>query len=186
MCCVLAAGMALTERSRAADPQPYDVDLKPTGEAALDAALKGSSTLISLQKSAPVAGFALTERARQDAGRFNTALQSFGYYKATVTITIGGHALDDPALAGIIDSAPANPPLKVAVSFDLGPLFKLGSVTIATPVPPDIPAQLNLKPGDPAVAAYVGEVEDHDAWLFSVPAADCYPGRRNGQVWPGE
>src|SRR5277367_818461 len=122
--CALTIGLVGTEYARAADPQPYDVTLKPTGEAALDAALKGSSTLISLQKSAPVAGFALTERARQDADRFITALHSFGYYKATVATTIGGHPLDDPTLPGFIDSAPAKPPLKVAVSFDLGPQFK--------------------------------------------------------------
>jgi translocation and assembly module TamA len=164
--------MALIEQSHAADPQPYDVDLKPTGQDALDAALKGSSTLISLQKSAPVGGFALTERARQDAGRFTTALQSFGYYKATVTTTIGGHNLDDPTLPSFIDSAPASPPLKVAVSFDLGPLFKLGSVTIATPVPPDIPGHLDLKPGQPAVAAQVLGAQGR---LLDALRADSYP-----------
>jgi translocation and assembly module TamA len=172
VCCTLTAGMALIERARAADPQPYDVDLKPTGEAALDAALKGSSTLISLQKSAPVGGFALTERARQDAGRFTTALHSFGYYKASVTTTIGGHSLDDPTLPGFIDSAPANPPLKVAVSFDLGPLFKLGSVTIATPVPPDVAGHLGLKPGQPAVAAQVLGAQGR---LLDALRADSYP-----------
>ena len=63
---VVAAGAAAIEPSRGADPQPYTVNLKPTGDSALDAALNGSSTLISLEKSAPVGGFALTERARQD------------------------------------------------------------------------------------------------------------------------
>src|SRR5580692_10912497 len=91
---VLIAGTASIAPSRGADPQPYTVNLKPTGDSALDAALNGSSTLISLQKSAPVGGFALTERARQDAGRFTTALQSFGYYKATIATTIAGHKLD--------------------------------------------------------------------------------------------
>ena len=67
------------------------------------------------------------ERARQDTQRFETALHSFGYYKATVTTTIGGHALDDPALPAIIDAAPADPPLEVAASFELGPRFQLGN-----------------------------------------------------------
>src|ERR1700693_1903770 len=149
------AGSASIEPSRGADPQPYTVNLKPTGDSALDAALNGSSTLISLQKSAPVGGFALTERARQDADRFATALQSFGYYKATVATTIAGHALGDPTLPTTIDQAPANPPLEVAVSFDLGPRFKLGSVSMATPVPPDIAGHLELKPGQPAIAAQI-------------------------------
>src|ERR1700684_2165936 len=95
---IISATIALTKRLLAADPQPYNVVLKPTGDSALDAALQSSSTLVSLQKSAPVAGFALTERARQDVDRFETALHSFGYYKATVVTTIGGHALGVPTL----------------------------------------------------------------------------------------
>ncbi|MEA2792082.1 MAG: translocation and assembly module TamA, partial [Acetobacteraceae bacterium] len=104
------AGTVPTQPLHAADPQPYSVTLKPTGDSALDAALQGSSTMVSLQKSAPVAGFALAERARQDVARFETALHSFGYYKASVTTTIGGHSLDDPTLPAIIDQAPADPP----------------------------------------------------------------------------
>src|ERR1700744_98777 len=95
---VISAVIAVSKLSQAADPQPYTVTLKPTGDGALDAALQGSSTLISLQKSAPVAGFAVNERALQDVDRFETALHSFGYYKATVVTTIGGHKLDDPSL----------------------------------------------------------------------------------------
>jgi translocation and assembly module TamA len=166
------ASIALTKHLRAADPQPYTVALKPTGDSALDAALKGSSTLISLQKSAPVAGFALTERARQDVDRFQTALHSFGYYKATVITTIAGHKLDDPTLPSTIDAAPAKPPLEVAVSFDLGPRFKLGSVTISTKVPPDVPAHLDLKPGQPAMAADVLAAQGR---LLSALQADSYP-----------
>ena len=52
---MLTTGTVLLAPSRAADPQPYTVTLKPTGDSALDAALQGSSTLISLQKSAPSA-----------------------------------------------------------------------------------------------------------------------------------
>jgi translocation and assembly module TamA len=169
---VLIAGTASIAPSRGADPQPYTVNLKPTGDSALDAALNGSSTLISLQKSAPVGGFALTERARQDADRLATALQSFGYYKATVTTTIGGHPLTDPMLPAIIDQAPADPPLEVAVSFDLGPRFKLGSVSISTPVPPDIPGRLGLEPGQPAIAAQILAAQSR---LLDALQADSYP-----------
>jgi translocation and assembly module TamA len=169
---VVLAGIGLATRLLAADPQPYTVALKPTGDSALDAALQGSSTLISLRESASVAGFALTERARQDAERFETALRSFGYYKATVTTTIGGHALDDPALPGIIDAAPAKPPLEVAVSFDLGPRFKLGNVTISTKVPPDLPAHLELKSGQPAMAS---EVLAAQGRLLDALRTDGYP-----------
>ena len=117
-------------------------------------------------------GFALTERARQDADRFTTALRSFGYYKTSVTTTIGGHTLDDPLLPTFIDSAPADPPLEVAVSFDLGPLFKLGTVTVATPVPPDIQGHLGLEPGQPAIAAQILAAQTH---LLDALRADSYP-----------
>ena len=81
--------------SRAADPQPYEVTLKPTGDKSLDSALHDASTLISLEKKAPVGGFALVERARQDTDRLRTVLHSFGYYKGRVDITIAGHKLSD-------------------------------------------------------------------------------------------
>jgi translocation and assembly module TamA len=158
--------------SRAADPQPYTVTLKPTGDGALDAALQGSSTLISLQKSAPVGGFALTERARQDSQRFLTALHSFGFYKAKVVTMIAGHPLDDLNLPGVIDSAPANPPLEVVASFDLGPRFRLGKVTISGPVPPDVPGHLNLESGQPAMAADVLAAQGR---LLAALRADGYP-----------
>ncbi|MEA2740562.1 MAG: translocation and assembly module TamA [Acetobacteraceae bacterium] len=169
---VIFTMIALFGHSYAADPQPYTVTLKATGDSALDAALQGSSTLISLQKSAPVAGFALTERARQDLGRFETALHSFGYYRATVVTTIAGHKLDDPTLPAIIDGAPADPPLEVAVSFELGPRFKLGAVTISTKVPPDVPAHLDLEPGQPAMAAEVLAGRER---LLDALRSDSYP-----------
>lgn len=172
LCLIISGPITLTKRLHAADPQPYTVTLKPTGDSALDAALKGSSTLISLQKTAPVGGFALVERARLDAGRFATALNSFGYYKAAVTTTIGGHKLDDPTLPTIIDGAPKDPPLEVAVSFELGPRFKLGTVTISTKVPPDIPAHLDLEPGQPAMAA---QILSGQGRLLSALRADGYP-----------
>lgn len=138
-----------------ADPQPYVVTLKPTGNAALDQALHDASQLVSLRENAPVGPFALVARAREDAGRFQTALSSFGYYKATATLTIDGHPLDDATLADTLDKAPNKPPVPVVVSFDLGPLFHLGAVTIQGGVPEGARAALGLAPGAPAVASDV-------------------------------
>jgi len=147
---VLFAGTA-----RSADPQPYQVTLAPTGNAALDAALTGSSMLLSLRETAPVGGFALVQRALADRERFTTALHSFGYYKARIDQTIAGQAIDDPALAARIDSAPADQPVPVAVSFVLGPQFTLGRVAIAGLVPARVEAKLGLAAGDPALSAQV-------------------------------
>src|SRR5271163_1295116 len=95
---VIAGGVAMTAPApRAADPQPYTVTLGKTGNGALDAALSGSSDLISLRQTAPVGPFALVARARNDQARFTTAMQSFGYFKGQVEIRIQGHPIDDPA-----------------------------------------------------------------------------------------
>ena len=66
---VVIAGLLLAvphTATRAADPQPYKVNLPKTSDPALAGAIKGSLTLLTLQKSAPVGGFALIERARDD------------------------------------------------------------------------------------------------------------------------
>jgi translocation and assembly module TamA len=154
------------------DAPSYKVTLKPTGNSSLDAALNGSSTLVSLQKSAPVRGFALVQRAQQDKDRFTTALNSFGYYKGSSHITIDGHPLDDPTLASFLDSEDQKKVLPVQATFDLGPQFHLGSVKIDGAVPPDAAAKLDLKSGQPALAADVLAAQGR---LLDAIKADSYP-----------
>ena len=149
---LLALGIGPT---RGADPQPYDVTLKPTGEAALDGALHDSSSLISLKDKAPVGGFALVQRARDDISRFETALHSYGYYKATVAVTVAGTSLDDAALADRLEQAPASPPVPIVASFDLGPRFTLGKVDIEPPVSPAAADSLRFGSGQPALSAEI-------------------------------
>jgi translocation and assembly module TamA len=141
--------------SRAADPQPYDVTLTPTGNGGLDQALHDSSTLVSLQKVGTVGPFGLMARARQDVGRLQAVLGSFGYYQGEVTLRIDGHPVDDPALADLLDAAPADPPVKVTLGFTPGPQFHLGKVAIEGEVPQAARDAMKLMPGDPAVAADV-------------------------------
>ena len=147
-----AAFAVTTPQSRAADPQPYVVDLGKTGNGALDQALHDSSNLVSLRESAPVGPFALVERAREDGGRFVTALHSFGYYKGSVDITIAGHELEDRNLPELLSRATAAPPVTVTVSPQLGPLFHIRKVDLQGVVPAKVRAQLGLAPGAPARA----------------------------------
>jgi translocation and assembly module TamA len=140
---------------RAAAPEPYSVTLAPTGDPALDQALADSSTLLGLRKAGAVGPFALIGRARNDATRFQTALESFGYYDGKAEIRIAGRRLDDPELPAILAATPAKPPVAVAVTFDLGPLFHLGRVRIDGTVPEQARAALALAPGQPARAADV-------------------------------
>lgn len=153
---VVAGAVAVTAPApRAADPQPYTVTLGKTGNGALDAALSGSSDLISLRETAPVGPFALVARARNDETRFLTALHSFGYFEGQAEIRIQGHPIDDPALVTLLEQTPANPPAHVTASFTPGPVFHLRHVTVQGQTPPAAFASIGLQPGAPAAAASV-------------------------------
>jgi translocation and assembly module TamA len=141
--------------AHAADPQPYTLAIAPTGDRALDSALAGSSRLKALRRKAPAAPFALVVRAKEDVGRLKTVLHSFGYYQGKATITIAGHALDDPRLVSLLDKVPQGTSVKVAIRVERGPLFHIGSVTITGAVPAEARGKLGLAPGQPAVAAAV-------------------------------
>ena len=155
---LLAVAALLLVRGAAlgADPQPYAVTLTPTGNAALDQALRDASQLEALREKAPVGPFALVAaRARDDAGRFQTALNSFGYYAVEGDPDGGRQAARPGDLPDLLQQAPADPPVAVVATFDPGPLFHLGRVTIEGDVPPAAREQLGLAPGAPAVAADV-------------------------------
>lgn len=150
----LLAGLPLRS-ARAADPQRYTVHFVSTGkgQAALNALLKASSQLQSLRKAAPVSPFALVDRAQQDIGRLQAALQSFGYYQARALITIEGRTLNDPTLPQLLIALPRKRSAQVVVNFQLGPLYHLGHIAVQGPVSPAAVAALQLKSGDPAVSA---------------------------------
>jgi translocation and assembly module TamA len=152
---VLVALLLCNGQALGADPQPYTVTLKLAGNTELEQALKDASQLIALREKAPVGPFALVTRAREDLGRFQAALNSFGYYQAKVTLTIVGRSLDDPELPDLLDRAPAEPPVEVVASFDPRPQFRLGRIRIEGDAPPNAPDKLGLTPGAPAIAGDV-------------------------------
>ena len=155
---ILLAGIMPAE---AADPQPYAVTIAPTGQAAIDHALTDASTLVALRKKAPVGPFALVTRARDDAGRFATVLQSYGYYKAAITIRISGKPLDDPTLVDTLAAAPAGAAVPVTVAIEPGPLFHVRNFAIQGDLAPDIRARVAVHPGDPAIAANILAAQAH-------------------------
>jgi translocation and assembly module TamA len=138
--------------ARAADPQPYRVELAPTGNRALDSTLKSTSQLAALRASAPVDPFGLIARARSDVGRLQTVLESFGYYQSSVSITINGLALDAAQLSDVLSALPSGNDALCRVSFSLGPLFHLGSIQIDGAIPDSARGSLGLATGAPAVA----------------------------------
>ena len=151
----IVAALAAPAAARAADPLAYTLSFQPTGNAALDAAISGSSQLASLRTRAPAGPFAVVARARQDLPRFTTALNSFGYYDPGVSIAVAGRPLADLDLPEYLASLPAQPPVAVHVAITPGPLFHLRHVTVQGAVPPSAMAAFTLKPGQPAVAGAV-------------------------------
>ncbi len=165
----------------AADPLPYAIHLPGTGNAQLDAALTASSQLQSLRTRAPAGPFAVIARARQDIPRLLTALQSFGYYQASVTITIAGAPLDDPSLPDRLQTLPAAPPVPIDIKITEGPLYHLRHVALDGKVPPAGAHAFTLRPGQPAIAASILGVGAavlnalrEDGYAFAnVPAPDA-------------
>ena len=98
MWALVLLALCCATRAHAADPQPYKVDLAPTGDSSVDATLRATSDLIALRTSAPVSPFGLIARARSDIDRLRTVLESYGYYRSNVTVQINGMGLNDPAL----------------------------------------------------------------------------------------
>jgi translocation and assembly module TamA len=153
LCFIVLAGMP----ARASDPQSYTVAIDATGDKAIDTALSDGSQLQSLKDKAPVGPFALITRAKNDYDRVQTVLQSFGYYKATVTITVDGTSVSDTDLADKLDTVPSGQSVEAKIAIDKGPLFRLRKIEVHGDVPPDLNAldKLGLKPGQPAVASDV-------------------------------
>ncbi len=144
------AGVAM-----AADPQPYRAELASIGNPAVDATLTASSELLSLRTSAPVSPYGLIARARSDQGRLKTALESFGYYQSRVRVTIDGTAIEDARLGDQLDILPPGTAARVAVGFDLGPLYRLRRIDIDGDLSPAERSVFRLSPGDPATAAAI-------------------------------
>jgi len=152
---MLALALWIAARAQAADPQPYTVTIRGTGIAALDSELRASSQLESLRKGAPVGPFALIGRAQDDGERLGTVLDSFGYYRRALTITIEGKPLDDPGLADVIAALPKEHPAKVDIVIELGALFHLRHITIDGEISAAARSAMQLESGVPAVAAEV-------------------------------
>jgi translocation and assembly module TamA len=153
---VLACAAALSPvLVQAADPQPYTLALDKTGIDTLDETIAGSSQLATLREDAPAAPFALIDRARSDIARIETALNSFGYYKPHVAITVDGLDVGDPALPDRLDNVAQGSSVAIHVTIEKGELYHIGAITIDGDLPADAREALNVKTGDPAVASTI-------------------------------
>jgi translocation and assembly module TamA len=139
----------------AADPQSYRVDIASTGDGTIDATLRATSELVALRSTAPVGPFGLIARARGENDRLKTVLESYGYYQSTVHITIDGAPLNSTELGDALNALPRGKDARVAISFELGPLYHLRNVAVDGVIPEPVVGAFSLKEGAPAVAAEV-------------------------------
>jgi translocation and assembly module TamA len=141
----------------AADPQPYTVTIEDSGIAGLNDVLQASSQLVGLKDKAPAGPFALIARARDDIGRFQTVLESYGYYQGRIAISIDHQSLDAPNLADVLDGVPTGTTVPVDVSIKPGALYYLRRISIKGAVPPgvDTAQALGVAEGQPAIASKV-------------------------------
>src|SRR6185503_17034177 len=146
--------------ANAADPQPYQVTMEPSISSEIDELLNSTSLLVTLREEAPVPPFGLITRARGDIERLNAVLNSFGYYRPMIAITIEGRTLDDPDLPPFLDQVPQGMPVNVQVAIEEGPLYRLRRVELEGMVPPMAAAALMLSPGEPAIAANVAAARE--------------------------
>lgn len=149
---LFAFAVALVTPARASDPVSYKVDRFSTGNGSMDATLRATSDLITLRTSAPVSPLGLIARARSDADRLKTVLESYGYYDSKVTFKIDGMALTDPGLADHLAALPKKHDAHVQISFTLGALYHLRNIRIDGELPASVRSVFTLKSGDPAVA----------------------------------
>jgi translocation and assembly module TamA len=154
---LLIAVTALCSVARAADPQPYKVEIASVGNRDMDATLKAASDLQSLRGTAPVSPFGLIARARSDVDRLKTALESYGYYQSSISIRINDLLVSNPGLGDALLALPKGSDARVAISCTLGPLYHLGRIDIEGDLPAEVRATLGLRTGDPAVASAVLE-----------------------------
>jgi translocation and assembly module TamA len=101
------------------DPEnlPYTVEIAPTGDAALDAALKAVSQLVTLQDSSPTTAGGVLARANGDRERLQRALQSEGYWAGTTKIEMLGGTVGEPGLLERLE-ATREKPLKIRITAD--------------------------------------------------------------------
>ena len=157
---ILALALAPAAQAQEPDPAvlPYTVEIAPSGDSRLDAALADVSQLKALQESSPTSAGGVIGRARGDRERLQQALQSEGYWGGTTQISIAGLPLADPDLPARLDGSPQKPvPIRIAV--EKGQPYHLRTITIRATEPAAQPAMdaaaakpFGVAPGDVARA----------------------------------
>ncbi|MFC7477418.1 autotransporter assembly complex family protein [Dankookia sp. GCM10030260] len=156
---LLLAGLALAQEPPPdPDTLPYKVEIAPTGDGRLDAALAAVSQLVALQDSAPTSAGGVLGRADGDRERLQRALQSEGYWAGTTRIELAGGTVGDPGMLDRLDAAEARP-LPIRIVVDQGKPYQITRIGLRAEASAEQPAvdqaaatPFGLAVGDPARA----------------------------------
>ena len=142
------AGPAPEQPAQGAADLRYEVTIEGVGDDALRGLLLQVSESQRLIDRPPPSIARLRRRAQDDRARLLEVLRSEGYYGGQVEV-----ALDSSVQ-----------PIKVTFRIDLGPVYRLGAVSIEVEPPePGLrvpsPQEIGLKPGEPAAARTILDAE---------------------------
>jgi translocation and assembly module TamA len=165
---LLLAGLALAQvPAPEAEPDilPYMVEIEPTGDGRLDAALAAVSQLVALRESAPTSPGGVAGRARADRERLQQALQSESYWAGTSRITLAGTTAEDPLLTEKLEASTERP-LPIRITVEKGEPYRIASLVLRADTPAGQRAldwvaerPFDLAVGDPARAAPILDAE---------------------------
>ncbi len=150
----LAAEGSAPALAPADGPIAYTIDIKGAPGGGVESLLKDSSQLIRLRGNPPMTLAALGQRISRDEQRFRAALESEGYYAATVNTTTRD---EKGRVAVIVTVEPGERYVVSSVRFDLA---REEAATVALIKPEDYEAPLKDIVGRPARAADVILAED--------------------------
>jgi translocation and assembly module TamA len=157
--CILLCA-ALAQSAHGADPQPYNVMIEPSVSPEVDRLLNSTSLLVTLRENAPVPPFGLIARATGDVPRLSAVLNSFGYYRPAIVITIEGRMLGDETLPSLLDQVPQGTAVNIQVAIEEGALYRLRRISFEGTIPPAAERAFGLSPGEPAIGANVAAARD--------------------------
>lgn len=143
----------------APDALPYEAELSLSGGSDdLKDQLEAASVLIRESSAPPSGSDGLIARALNDFDRLVAQLYLQGFYGGTVSIRLGGEALQSVLERGEI---PGPRPVQVAIDVTAGPVFTFGSLRISTGAEavPGAPETWGLVPGETANSAKIVAAE---------------------------
>jgi translocation and assembly module TamA len=143
------------------DPVNYSAIVAVAADGAeLTDAMSEGSLLVRRQNEPPSGTIGLISRAKDDQANLLALLYEHARYGATVTIIVGGRALDEISVADELQEFAGKVP--VTINIDPGPVFSFERIVISGPNSPEAgeaAAEVGLREGEPAHSTRIAAAE---------------------------